>query len=303
VTLKRVNLHICHQHGTGNGSETTSHDLVKFRFGKMRNEGTDQHGRLSLADERRGGSDNGLGTRDLHGPEEEDGEFSNEPLEDTPVVQKLDERHEEDDRRHNTGKEPRKIWDRVISQENHTLVSETQKQTGELGNESEDIVSGFGPQDEQGNDELAQHADNDGVPYNLGPVAGGGPEEGEENYQAEQTDGAVGAGVVQTLLASKRSHDDDSDGQSGASRDSHLLGHKVADSDTSVVPNEMHWLGNNANGDPEEDQPQHDGEPEKEWNNPVLVLAMDDDTSNPPSEPKLVNAPNIARGCGVRLTQ
>jgi hypothetical protein len=298
-----VNLHVCHQHGTGNGSETTGHDLVKFRFGKMRNEGTDQHSRLSLTDERRGGSDNGLGTRDLHGPEEEDGEFSNEPLEDTPVVQKLDERHEEDDRRHNTGKEPGKIGNRIISQENHTLVSETQKQTSELGNESEDIVSGLGPQDEEGNDELAQHADNDGVPYNLGPVAGGCPEEGEEDYQAKQTDSAVGAGVVQTLLAGKGSHDDDSDGQSSASRNSHLLRNEVADSNSSVVPNEMHWLRDNANGDPEEDQSKHNGEPEKEWNNPVLVLAMKDDTGDPPSAPKSVIAPKIARDCGIELTQ
>jgi hypothetical protein len=65
----------------------------------------------------------------------------------------------------------------------------------------------------------------------------------------------------------------------------------------------MHWLGDDANGDPEEDQSKHNGEPEKERNNPVLVFAMEDDTSNPPSKAKSVNAPNMARDCGIELTQ
>lgn len=46
--------------GTGNGSKTRGHDLVDFGIGQVRNERLDKHDRLSLSDERRGSSDDGL---------------------------------------------------------------------------------------------------------------------------------------------------------------------------------------------------------------------------------------------------
>ena len=79
--------------------------------GKVGDERLDQHGGFTLTDERRRRSDDCLGTRYSHGPEEEDGEFANEPLEDAPVVQELDEGDEEDDGRDNTEHEVRVLRD------------------------------------------------------------------------------------------------------------------------------------------------------------------------------------------------
>lgn len=72
----------------------------------MRNEWTDQHGRFSLTDEGSSSCYDGFGTGDTERPEEELGEFDDEPLENTAVIQKLDECDEEDDGWNNTSKEP-----------------------------------------------------------------------------------------------------------------------------------------------------------------------------------------------------
>ena len=67
----------------------------------MGDERLDQHGRLSLTDEGRCGRNDSFGARDAHGPEEEDGEFADEPLQNSPVVEQLHEGNEEDDGRYN----------------------------------------------------------------------------------------------------------------------------------------------------------------------------------------------------------
>jgi hypothetical protein len=48
-----------------------------------------------LADEGSGGSDDSLGTSDSHSPEDERGELSDEPLDETDVVESLDKRDED----------------------------------------------------------------------------------------------------------------------------------------------------------------------------------------------------------------
>jgi hypothetical protein len=44
---------------------------------------------LTLSNEGSSGGDNGLGSRDAHGPEDKSGKFSNEPLDESNVVQGL----------------------------------------------------------------------------------------------------------------------------------------------------------------------------------------------------------------------
>jgi len=46
----------------------------------------------------------------------------------------------------------------------------------------------------------------------------------------------------------------------------------------------MHGLGDNCDGYVEGDQTDHDGQPEQERDDPVLVVAMYDYTGNPPSD-------------------
>jgi hypothetical protein len=135
--------------------------LVQFSLRKVWHERTDQHGRFTLANKGRGSRDDGLGTGHTHGPEEEDGELANEPLEHAPVVEQLHERNEEDDWRDDTNQEPADAWNIWISQEDDTLVGEAEEFSGELGNEAEDVVTSGGSQDEETDDELHQHTNDD----------------------------------------------------------------------------------------------------------------------------------------------
>lgn len=252
-------------------------------LGEMGNERSDQHGRLSLADERRSGSDDSLSTRDAHGPEKEHRELSDEPLQDAPVVQKLYKGHEEDDGRENAEEEEGLVGNLGGRQEFGTLPGEAQKLTCKLRDEGEDVVSSLGPQNKQGDDELDQHANNDGVPYDLLPVAGSSPEAEQEDDETEQTDSTVRTGVILGLFADERSDDDDSNGQQSASRNTNILRDVAYEANSSVVPDPVHRPGDDGDGHIEEDQTKHDGEPEQEGNNPVLIMAMLDDGRNPPS--------------------
>ena len=92
--------------GAGDGGEAGGHDLVEFGHGEVGDERADQHGGFALADEGGGGGDDGFGAADAEGPEEEDGEFADEPLEDAGVVEELDEGDEEDDWGDYAGEEP-----------------------------------------------------------------------------------------------------------------------------------------------------------------------------------------------------
>jgi len=45
----------------------------------------------------------------------------------------------------------------------------------------------------------------------------------------------------------------------------------------------MHWARDDGDGDIEEDKSEHDGQPEQEWDDPVLVMTMYHDTGDPPA--------------------
>lgn len=87
----KTKTNVTDKHGTRNGSKTASQDLVKLGVGHVGDKGTDQHGGFSLANEGSGSSDDGLGTRGVEGPEDEDGHLLDEPLDESNVVQDLDE--------------------------------------------------------------------------------------------------------------------------------------------------------------------------------------------------------------------
>jgi hypothetical protein len=62
----------------------------------------------------------------------------------------------------------------------------------------------------------------------------------------------------------------------------------------------VHGPGDDGNWDVESDQSDHDGQPEQEWNHPVLIFAMYDDTGDPPPEICQMEA---RRQRSTRLTQ
>lgn len=92
--------------GAGDGGEAGAHYLVEFGCREMGDEGADEHGAFALTNKGRGGCDDGFGPGDAHGPEEEDGELADEPLEKADVVQELDEGDEEDDGGDDDDEEP-----------------------------------------------------------------------------------------------------------------------------------------------------------------------------------------------------
>ena len=58
---------------------------MELSLGEMRDEGSDQHRRLSLSDEWGGSCNHGLSSRNSHRPPEEDSGFADKPLEDAVV--------------------------------------------------------------------------------------------------------------------------------------------------------------------------------------------------------------------------
>ena len=78
---------------------TGRHGEVELGLGHVVDVGLDETRGLALADEGRGGGDDGLCARDVHDLEEEPGEAADEPLHDAEVVHHLHEGDEEDDGR------------------------------------------------------------------------------------------------------------------------------------------------------------------------------------------------------------
>lgn len=220
----------------------------------------------------------------------------------SPVVEQLDEGDEEDDGRNDTREEPWQARDRVIGEEDDAVVGEMQQLCGRMlaatrqlitamrsftlrkvRDEGENVIASSGAKHEEGDYELDQHAHYDSVPLDRFPVLGRGPENEQEHDQAEQTHGAVGARVVRRLLAGKRTSDDDSDGQERTGWDSQPLGDERGKAHACVVPNKVHGLGDDGDGCVEEEQAQGDGEPQQERDDPVLVMAVQHQTRDPPA--------------------
>lgn len=273
------------QHGAGDGGEAAGHDLVDLGEGQVRHERADQHGALALADEGGGGGDDGLGARDAQGPEEEGGELADEPLDQADVVQQLDEGDEEDDGRHDARQEPRQRRDGVVGQELDAVGREAQQRAGHLGDEGEDVVAGLAAQHEDGDDELGQHASDDGVPGDLAPVARGGGEHGDHDQQAEQRDGPVGARVLARLGGDHGADEEDGDGDGGGEGLVQLGRNGLVSSVERVAVDGLGRVHNDRDGDPERDDADGDGDVQQRRLEPpeVPVVAVPDEAMNPPA--------------------
>lgn len=265
------------------GSETTGHDLVKLGLGHVRNERSHKHGRFTLADERCGSSDNSFGARDSETPEDKSGELDDEPLDEADVVEHLHERDEEDDGGDDSEEEVSGRGSVGISQEGNTSTRKAKEISGAVGNETEDVVSNGGSQDEQTDHVLGQHAADDSAPVDSLTVTAGDPEDEEEDNHAEQTHGTVLASVVGDLLGHKSANEDSGDGDAGTSKSAQLGGDDLIDLDGAVLPHPFDRGRDVAAGNVEEDQAERDAEPHKEGDDPVLVVAVQDKRGDPPA--------------------
>ncbi|KFZ20269.1 hypothetical protein V501_00235 [Pseudogymnoascus sp. VKM F-4519 (FW-2642)] len=228
-------------------------------------------------------ADDGLSAGDVHGVEEEVSEFRDEELEGAEVVEQLDEGDEEDDGGDDVQDEPAQRQCVCVGEEFSSLACEAEQGLGEVGDEVEDVVSGLGAQDEDGEDELREHADDDGVPFDELAVLGGRPEEEDEDREAEAGDGAVGARVVLGLLAHHGADEDDGHGAQGAEGEAEAGGDHVDDALDDVPPEEGDGDHGVAGGDVEGYEADHDEEPEEEGDQPAVVVAVEDEACDPPS--------------------
>ncbi|KFY34257.1 hypothetical protein V494_06924, partial [Pseudogymnoascus sp. VKM F-4513 (FW-928)] len=163
--------------GAGDGGEAGGHDLVELGVCEVRDEWADEDGGFALPDEGGGGGDDGFGARDVHGVEEDVGEFGDEELEGAGVVEELHEGDEEDDGGDDVEDEPLEGEGFFIGEEDGAFVGEAEERSREVGDEVEDVVSCFSAQDEDGEDELREHAYDDRVPADHLAVPRRRPEE------------------------------------------------------------------------------------------------------------------------------
>lgn len=274
---------VADKHGTRNGSKTTSQDLVKLGVGHVGDKGTDQHGRFSLSNKGGGSSDDGLGTRSVESPEDEGGHLLDEPLDESNVVQDLDEGNEEDDGGDDAKEEPGELGDISGGQESHTIFGKAKQVAGTISNELEDVVSDTGAQDEEANDVLAEHAANDSPPVDVLAAPAGDPEAKEDDHHAEQADGTAGARVVGALLRDKGADQDGGNSHSSAGRGAQPGRDAVVDDQGGASPNPLDAVGHIARGHVEEEEADGDGQPQQEGHLPVLVVAVQDQRGNPPA--------------------
>lgn len=277
---------VSNQDRASNGGKTASHDLVNFGQSQVRHERTDQHGRLALANERGGSSDDGFGTRDAEGPEEEDGKFANEPLDETQVVAELDKGDEEDDGRDNTGKEPGKVGNRVVSQEDDTRIGETEQSAGHLGNEAEDVITSLGLEHKDSDDELGEHTTNDGVPGNLPPIARSEGEEADHDEEAEDGDGPHGASVLADLFRDHAAEEEDTDCTKGSKRLMELIRDQSIPPMDCVLPDHPSRAHDDASRQVAEDDSRADGDIDEGRLQPskMVMTVMDKRAVDPPSK-------------------
>lgn len=96
-----------------------------------------------MPDKRGGGGDDGFGAGDVHGVEEEVGEFGDEELEGPKVVEQLDEGDEEDDGGDDVEEEPAEAEGVGVGEEGGTFAGEAEEGFGEVGDEVEDVILRF----------------------------------------------------------------------------------------------------------------------------------------------------------------
>lgn len=260
------------EHGTGNGGETTGHNLVQLSLGHVGHKGLDQHGRFTLANEGSGRGHNGLGTRHAQAPEEELGELANEPLNESSVEEQLHQSHEEDNRRNDTSEEPRLLGNGRVGQKGYSSVCEAQQRAGEERNELENVESSLGPEHKDGDDELSQHATNDGVPGDCPPVAGRDRQESNHDQKTKDGNGTVGAGVLCLVGGNHGADQEDAQGSESCKGLVQLLRDNVVKADNSVVPDDAEGGHDDRSRCVVEEDAENDGDVEQHGLEPAIVV-------------------------------
>jgi hypothetical protein len=92
-------------------------------------------------------------------------------------------------------------------------------------------------------------------------VPGCKPEHEDEDSQTKQADCTVFTSIVCSFIASHGTNNDYSNDERSTSRNPKLLRNEAIETNASIVPDEMHWLGDNRDGNMPEDNTEDDAKP------------------------------------------
>lgn len=262
---------------------------MQLGLGQRGQKRLDQHDTLALTEKRRRRRHDGLSPGNAHAPLETPRRLPNQPLQGAAVRQHLGDARKEDDGRDHADHKPRHARDGVVGEEGEPLVGKAKEVGRAVGDEAKNGIADFGAEDEERDEELEVEADQDRVPADLASVPRGQPEQPDRERQPGKTDPAVGGIVVVEIGLDKDDGGDEGDEdepacEEGPFRREGPFGRDGAPwADDGPVPEFGQRRGQAARGEMPEDEPGHDGEPDEERDDPVLVDAVEDEASNPPS--------------------
>lgn len=147
---------------------------------------------------------------------------------------------------------------------------------------------------EKSQNELCQHADNNGVPDNLATVTGREPEAEEEDDETEAGNSTIGAGVIRIIWLNESAETNDSDSSDGAEWETQAFWNDGDSATDNVGPEEFDRDHEVAGWNVEGDETHHDEEPQEEGDDPAEVTPVEDNTCNPPSSIVLAELSNFS---------
>lgn len=146
-----------------------------------------------------------------------------------------------------------------------------------------DTYTNTSAEHEKSQNELRQHADDNGVPDNLATVTRREPEEEKEDDETKAGNSTVGAGVIRIIWLNESAETNDGDSSDGGEWETQALWNEDDSATDNVGPEELDWHHEVAGWDVEGDETHHDEEPQEEWDDPAEVTPVEDNTCNPPS--------------------
>lgn len=170
----------------------------------------------------------------------------------------LDQGDEKDNSWENTYEEHPHLRDLCRGQEGNTIARIAQQTLSQAGDEVEDIISHSSSEHEQRDNELHQHANKNGMPFNVRSVLTCRPKNTNKDKKPKQRHSTVIAGVVERLLGCECANENHSNNKSCCSRGTGFLGNDGNELASGELPEGLDGLEEQADRDPEEQDTKDD---------------------------------------------
>ena len=138
-------------------------------------------------------------------------------------------------------------------------------------------------QDKKCQNKLRKHPHNNSLPIDCLTIAGCSIEGTYEDEQTEKGDSTICPSIIGGFRTGKSTSNDDSNSSSGTERKSGLLWDQLDRFVDGIDPDEDNRLGDVFSRDVQGDEANSESKPDKEGDEPAKVLAMENETGDPPS--------------------